>query len=606
MAGEATSIRSARWTLPVYIPAFLLFIAGLGLLTAGALEWIYADRIWPGVFIDGVDVGGLTEAEARARWEAKLPDPQRPLFTLRGPGFQQAVSLADLGARVDVSGTLQEAMQAGRGKGLASGLDRLQIWWFGRAVAPRVEVDAARLEAYLATLAAAIDRAPRDASLEIRGDRVMVHPAEAGARLDRAGLRVRLLEALSTLQPQTIDLPVETVPPALTNVEPARTQLSQWLQGPIRLIVPTGTLTVPLSLPEVGPWELSPTDLARMITVVRVDSPAPHLEARLEEDRLLEWLTPITETLQADPVDARFVFDEARRRLVPIAPSRWGYRVEITATVTRIRESLSMPTREVPIALKLIPPRYPETMTAEALGITGLIAQATTNFKGSPPPRVRNIALGASRMHGVVVPPGEVFSFNAHLGDVSVDTGFEEALIIFNGRTIRGVGGGLCQVSTTLFRAAFFGGFPIEERWPHAYRVGWYERTFGPGLDAAIFSPYADFKFRNDRETPILIVAEVDPEAGTLTFKIYGSDDGRKVTVEGPFVSNIVPHGPPVYEEDPTLPKGKVVQVDWAVDGADVLVKRKVEKDGQILYEDRVFTRYQPWRAVFKVGTGEP
>ncbi|WP_322800898.1 VanW family protein [Thermoflexus sp.] len=604
MAGEATSIRSTRWTLS-YIPALLLFMAGLGLLTAGALEWIYADRIWPGVFIGGVDVGGLTEAEARARWEATLPDPRRPLFTLRGPGFEQALSMADLGAHVDIPGTLQEAMRAGRGRGLANGLDRFWIWWFGRTVSPRVEVDAALLEERLAAIAEILDRPPRDAFLEIRGDRVIVHPAEAGARLNQAALQARLLEALSTLQPQIIDLPVETVSPAVTGVEPARTQLSQWLQAPIRLLVPTETLTVPLPLPEAGPWELSPADLARMITVVRVDAPAPHLEARLEEARLLEWLTPITQTLRADPVDARFVFDEAQRRLVPIAPSRWGYRVEITTTVARIRESLSGPTREVPIALTLVPPRYPETVTAEAIGITERLAAATTSFKGSPPPRVRNITLGASRMHGVVVPPGEVFSFNAHLGDVSVDTGFEEALIIFNGRTVRGVGGGLCQVSTTLFRAAFFGGFPIEERWPHAYRVGWYERTFGPGLDAAIFSPYADFKFRNDRQTPILIVAEVDPEAGTLTFKIYGANDGRKVTVEGPFVSNIVPHGPPIYEEDPTLPKGKIVQVDWAVDGADVLVKRKVEKDGRILYEDRVFTRYQPWQAIFKVGTGE-
>ncbi|HXF70018.1 MAG TPA: VanW family protein [Thermoflexus sp.] len=606
MASEATSIRSTRSTFTFYVTATLFLAVGLGLLAAGVLEWMYANRIWPGVFIGATAVGGLSQEEARIRWEATLPDPQRPLFVLQGPGFQRAVSLADLGARVDLPGTLQEAMRIGREKGLADWPERIAIWWSGRVVPPRVEVDAAILDARVAELAAAIDRPPRDASLEIRGNQVMVLPAEAGARLDREGTRARLLEALATLQPTVIQLPVEIVPPAVTDVEPARTQLSQWLQGPIHLFVPTETLTVPLSLPTTGPWELSPAALAGMITLVRVDSPSPHLEARLEEARLQEWLAPIAATLHADPVDARFVFDEARRQLIPIAPSRWGYRVDIPTTVARIREALSAPVREVPIALTLIPPRYPETATAEALGITGLIAQATTNFKGSPPPRVRNITLGASRMHGVVVPPGEVFSFNAHLGDVSVDTGFEEALIIYNGRTVRGVGGGLCQVSTTLFRAAFFGGFPIEERWPHAYRVGWYERTFGPGLDAAIFSPYADFKFRNDRETPILIAAEVNPETGTLTFKIYGSDDGRRVTVEGPFVSNVVPHGPPVYEEDPALPKGKIVQVDWAVDGADVLVKRKVEKDGQILYEDRVFTRYQPWRAVFKVGTGEP
>ncbi len=606
MASEATSVRSMGRTLASYMSAFLLLAAGLGFLAVGALEWIYAGRIWPGVFIGAVAVGGLTEAEARARWEATLPDPHQPWFTLKGPGFRQTLSLADLGARVDIPSTLQEAMRIGRGEGLADWPERIRIWWVGRSVSPRVEVDAARLDAQVAALAAAIDRAPRDAALEIRGSQVVVLPGAAGARLDRAALRARLLEALAALQPAVIPLPIETLPPAVTEVEPARTQLRQWLQAPVRLIVPTDTLTVPLSLRETGPWVLSPDALAGMVTLARVDSPTPHLEARLEEARLQEWLAPIAQALQADPVDARFVFDEQAKRLIPIAASQWGYRMDLPTTIARIREALATPTREVPIALTLIPPRYPDTATAEALGITGPIAQAVTNFKGSPPSRVRNITLGASRMHGVVVPPGEMFSFNTHLGDVSVDTGFEEALIIYNGRTIRGVGGGLCQVSTTLFRAAFFGGFPIVERWPHAYRVGWYERTFGPGLDAAIFYPYADFKFRNDRATPILITAAVDPEAGTLTFTIYGADDGRKVTVEGPFVSHIVPHGPPIYEEDPTLPRGKIVQVEWAVDGADVVVQRKVEKDGQILYTDRVFTRYQPWRAVFKVGTGAP
>jgi vancomycin resistance protein YoaR len=605
MARQAASVRS-QGAAPAQLLAILLLILGLGLLGAATLEWIYAGRIWPGVSIGAVPLGGLTEAEAQARWQAALPDPQRPLLTLQGPGLQWNLSLTDLGADVDIPGTLEEGMQAGRGRGLLDAWDRLRIWWAGYEVAPRVFVELERLEAQIEAMAAAIDRPPRDAALEIREGEVRVIPAQAGVRLNRAATRARLLEALSALQPAMLTLPVETVQPSLTEVEPARTQLAQWLEGPIRLFVATDTLTVTLPLSVTGPWQISPAELGRMITLERVESPIPHLEARLEEERLREWLTPISWTLRADPVEARFVFDEDQRRLIPIAPSRWGYRVDVPATIARIQESLRGPTREVALALALIPPRYPETVTAEELGITRRIAEAVTNFKGSRPPRVRNITLGVARMHGVIVPPREVFSFNAHLGEVSVDAGFEEALIIYNGRTIQGVGGGLCQVSTTLFRAAFFGGFPIVERWPHAYRVGWYERTFGPGLDAAIFTPHVDFKFRNDRETPILIAARMDPEAGTLTFTIYGADDGRQVTIEGPFVSNIVPHGPDLYEEDPTMPRGRIVQVEWAVDGADVLVKRRVEKNNQVLYQDRVFTRYQPWRAVFKVGTGGP
>lgn len=604
MASPTAFPRSRLALRRLELPAGLLLALGLVLLLAAALEWHYADRIWPGVYIGEVAVGGLTETEARARWSATLPDPQQPLWIVQVPGFRREISMADLGARVDEAGTLQDAMAIGRGAGFADWPERIQVWWSGRSVPPRIIIDKDRLDAQIAAWAAAIDRPPRDATLSLQGGRVLPIPAETGRRLDRAAARERLLTALATLRPAVLDLPMEILPPALEDVEPARTQLAQWLQAPIHLVLPTRTL--PVSPSVTGPWILSPQDLAGMVTVVRVEGPRPHLEAQIDENRLRAWLAPLAETLRADPVDARFVFDEAEGRLIPIAPARFGYRMVLTDTLVRIRESLSTLTREVPVAIELLPPRYPETVTAEALGITGRIAQATTIFKGSSPARVRNITLGAARMHGLLIPPGEVFSFNAHLGDVSLDAGFEEAPIIYNGRTIRGVGGGICQVSTTLFRAAFFGGFPIVERWPHAYRVGWYERTFGPGLDAAIFTPTADFKFRNDREGPVLITAHVDPQAGTLTFTLYGPDDGRKVIIEGPFVTNVVPHGPDIYEKDPTLPKGKVVQMEWAVDGADVRVHRRVERGGTVLWEDTVFTRYQPWPAVFKVGTGGP
>jgi hypothetical protein len=300
MAEQAASVRTPR-AFPIFPAAVLLLILGLGLVTAGALEWIYAGRIWPGVFIGAVPVGGLTEAEAQARWQATLPDPQRPFLTLQGPGLQRTLSLTDLGASVDIPGTLEEAMRAGRGRGWLDVWDRLWIWWAGYGVAPRVVVVLERLEAQIEALAAAIDRPPQDAALEIREGEVRVIPARAGIRLDRSATRARLLEALSALQPVTLALPVETVLPSLTEVEPARTQLAQWLEGPIHLFVATDTLTVTLPLSATGPWELSPAALGRMIALERVEAPTPHLEARLEEERLQEWLSPIVQTLQADP-----------------------------------------------------------------------------------------------------------------------------------------------------------------------------------------------------------------------------------------------------------------------------------------------------------------
>jgi vancomycin resistance protein YoaR len=218
--------------------------------------------------------------------------------------------------------------------------------------------------------------------------------------------------------------------------------------------------------------------------------------------------------------------------------------------------------------------------------------------------RRQNIQVAAARFHGVVVGPGEEFSFNEHLGDVSQETGFEEGLIIYGGRTVKGVGGGVCQVSTTAFQTAFYAGFPIIERWPHGYRVSYYESGEGPGMDATVFSPIVDFRFINDTSHHLLIETYFSSGSATLTWKFYSTSDGRTVQKDGPNITNRVPHGPDVYEENPDFKPGQIKQVDYAVDGADVTIYRSVYRDGAILYQDTFFTHYLPWQAVFQVAPG--
>jgi vancomycin resistance protein YoaR len=207
------------------------------------------------------------------------------------------------------------------------------------------------------------------------------------------------------------------------------------------------------------------------------------------------------------------------------------------------------------------------------------------------------------------VPPGGTFSFNEHLGDVSLETGFAEALIIYGGRTIRGVGGGVCQVSTTVFRAAFFGGYPIVERYAHAYRVSYYERgdTWrGPGLDATVYAPLVDFKFTNDTAYWLLMEVDVNPAAGRITWRFWSTSDGRQTTVEAPVVKDVVPAPEPLYEENAELAAGEIKQVDWAAEGAYTSVARVITRDGAPINtgEAPIATQYQPWRAVFEYGPG--
>ena len=195
------------------------------------------------------------------------------------------------------------------------------------------------------------------------------------------------------------------------------------------------------------------------------------------------------------------------------------------------------------------------------------------------------------------------------LGDVSLDNGFAEALIIYGGRTIKGVGGGVCQVSTTLFRTVFFAGFPVVERNPHAYRVSYYEKTASgaidpnlAGLDATVYFPLVDFKFLND--SPYWLLMETYVDGNSLNWKLYSTSDGRSVTWDTTGPTNIVPPLPPIFEENPELKAEQIKQVDYPAQGADVNVTRTVWRNGQVYFTDQFQTYYQPWAAVCEYGPG--
>ena len=197
-----------------------------------------------------------------------------------------------------------------------------------------------------------------------------------------------------------------------------------------------------------------------------------------------------------------------------------------------------------------------------------------------------------------------MFSFNEHLGEVTPEKGYKDAWVIFGDRSILGPGGGVCQVSTTVFRAAFWGGYPIVERWAHTYRVGWYEPPVG--LDATVYSPDVDFRFENDTDFPILIQMHMDEEADTLTVDFLGARPDRTVEMEGPYIENVIAPGPTIYLEDPSLPVGTTEQVDWSHEGADVTIYRIIKRGDTVIAREAIFSRFQPWQARFLVGTGPP
>ncbi len=249
----------------------------------------------------------------------------------------------------------------------------------------------------------------------------------------------------------------------------------------------------------------------------------------------------------------------------------------------------------------------PEVTLAKAneFGIEELIAEGKSDFSHSIPERIHNVNLAASKFNGVLIPKDSVFSFNQTIGDISSLTGYKPAYIIKAGKTVLGDGGGVCQVSTTLFRAALNAGLPITERTAHAYRVGYYENDSKPGFDATVFAPSPDLKIKNDTSASILIQTEIDADKNLLYFRFYGKKDGRKVEVSPVTVYDVVPPLPEIRQDDPTLKKGVVKQVDFPAWGSKAAFTYKVTNKNTTTFEKKFLSVYRPWQAVYLVGTAD-
>jgi len=323
-----------------------------------------------------------------------------------------------------------------------------------------------------------------------------------------------------------------------------------------------------------------------------------------EFDALVQSLQPQVEI----PVqDALFTFENGKVSAFKASLDGKGLdKDELTKRFEQaIKEALRKQSKEITILIPTVTIKPAVTTDkANSFGIREKIGTGFSMFSGSIPGRIHNVALGSSRLNGVIIRPGETFSFNQAIGDVSAATGYQPAYIIKDGRTVLGDGGGMCQVSTTLFRAALNAGLPITERHEHSYRVHYYEEGgFKPGLDATVFSPTEDLKFTNNTPASILIQTTVDTENLTATFDLYGTSDGRKAEIYDHQVWGIVPPPPPLYQDDPTLPVGTIRQVDFDSWGAKASFKYKVTRGTEIMTQQDFFSNYRPWQAVFLKGT---
>lgn len=608
-APYAMSPARLRWSawlirLPV------LFVSGM-LLTSlvlatffVAVQLRYADLIYPNVYVLGVNVGGLTRQEAQVQLLGSFSYGDKSIFTFRdGDKFWQ-VTATELGMGFDLEETIERAFAVGHTRSLVNDLlTQADAWFNGKTISPvityRQEVALAKLQ----EIASAIDQAPQNASLRLDGANVRTTVGRNGRTLDIPNTLARLEARLLSLQSGAeIPLVINETPAIVFNVEETATRIRTALSGDVQLVATDENGNA------LGPWRATRDQIASLLQVSLVNNPdgTQHYDVSLSMSAFESYLRTLEAGLIAPAKNGRFRFNEQTRQLEVIQPAISGRALNVQETLARLEEAVFSNNRIVPVAFDLTLPTYHNQITAQELGISELVAESTTYFTGSGANRRTNIAVSASRFDGIIVAPGEEFSFNTYLGEISEEGGFVEGLVIYGDRTVIGIGGGACQVSTTIFRAAFSGGYAITERNSHGYRVGYYELGGAPpGLDAAIWQPQRDFRFQNNTPYHLLIQVGVYPTNDALQFRFYSTRHWR-TELEPAIVKNLKPALSPRYEANANIPPGQSLQVDYAAEGADVTIYRNIyDMQGNFVRKDYVYTHYLPWGAVYQVAPND-
>ncbi len=581
----------------------VVLLALVGLIGATVMlvvvfgERDYTQRIYPNISVRGTSVGGLYTVEARQRLEQRYAAFLRNPIALDYAGQIWRPSAEDLGIRLDFDEAVQLASTIGRTETRLDNVRTVAATWESGVELPlRVQIDQRVMQEYLLAIARSVEVAPRNADLRIEQAQVRLIPEQFGVQVLVDETMRDLMAALHNLEPQQqVALRTRMLVPQLRDAELAAVaaEAQTLLAGPIVLSS------------EGQRWEWSPAMIAGWVQLWRSSTAdgRPAITLHLDEAALRSALVPIAAALREEGTLPRVDWNEGQLRITQ--PGLPGRGLDAPQALAQVMQALQGGPRSIALPLTPLPPPVTEA-TLPSLGITTRIGLGVSSFRASEAYRITNIRAGARQMHGILLPPGVTFSFNDNLGPVDARNGFVEGLAIIDNRTQKEWGGGLCQVSTTMFRAAFWAGLPIVERHEHSFRIGWYEELGEPpGLDATIFTGVSDLRFTNDTGGWLLIQTWADLQRQRLFIELYGAPSAREVSMDYRIIERTPAPAKPLYVDDPTFPAGSIRQTDVARGGMTVEVYRVVRERGQLLYRDTFTTKFQPWPNIYVRGTGK-
>lgn len=574
-----------RLLVVVGMTAFVAFAVAAGVLALSA----DAPGLMPrGTFVGGVDVGGLSVGAATEKVANAAASRVLEPIVIRAGQDLITLSPAAAGFSVDAGGSVASGLAVpARGSMLQTLWDRLT----GRVPPRHVPLlfinDDARWASSADDVALSVERLAKDARLILEGGRPKAVAADVGMVLDRGALRAAVARALNAGD-SAVDAPVREVVPAVST-EDAQAALE----------VARKALAKPIVLGYQGArFEVSPVELAA-IAEPNPFGIAAGLPITFDTDPARELLGARLSSVEDPPVDAEIIPVE-KGKGYSVKPSADGTLVEWPALLGAMtRVAVEDGDRYVAVPTTTVHPRL-TTLDAQDLHERREIASFTTYFSPTSVARVNNIRQVAQILDGYVVRPGETFSFNHVVGPRTRAAGFDEAPVIRDGVLTPGVGGGICQVSTTLFNAAFFAGLPVVERKPHSFYIDHYP----VGRDATVSYGATDLRFRNDSDTVLLLSVSTSPQSVTVSLAAPSWD--RTVSYETSSFEDMVEpkssEASPRKLRDPALPPGTISPLEPGVSGRSVTVTRVVRNPSGVLFEDAFSSSYAPKDYVIRVG----
>ncbi len=564
---------------------WLIWLFGVLLLSVIAVVmihyWVYRNRAIPHTFISDIEVTGMRRDKIRQKIVNEFKNnPNKIVFRYNGKEITGSSSLHVL---YNFDWTSDLIMSIGRNGNL---LTQLKERFFSLITPSKLNLaisyDGDELLGVIAQIDEQIRREFVPARIIKKKGVIKFEKGVDGLTVNKDELIRLLISAVKRSGKQVIDIPVnkKIVSFDEKRVVKALELGNKWIGKTMKL--------------EYGDFkmELPDEDVVGLIGVTD--------NSKLNKIAFDELCLLLDGKIKREPRDAIFKFENGK--VIEFRSDAKG----VDLNKKKFEEILSKALTEnigskIIIPVKLTNPEI-KADQLNNLGINELLGRGKSKFSHSIPSRIFNVILASKRINYSLVPPGEIFSFNKAVGEISARTGYRSAYVIKDGRTVLGDGGGTCQVSTTMFRAAMKAGLPIVERKSHSYRVGYYEQDSGPGIDATVYAPTADLKFLNDTPAHILIQTKVDSKNLTMQIDIFGTNDGRVAKISKPKVWGQSPPPPPLYQDDPTLPVGVVKQIDWASWGAKTSFNYKVDRKGKVLIDRTFYSNFKPWQAVYLRG----